>query len=128
MLEVVGKFVHVLVVREERLGLRAVEVVVPDTDEGEDDGQVLLEGRLGKVLVHLVRSEEELVKVVGADEEHDRESDRRPERVPSADPVPELEHVVGVDAERRDGLRVGRERDEVLGDVGFLQTRVAVRD
>ena len=44
------------------------------------------------------------------------QADGGPQRVAAADPVPELEHVGGVDAERRDLLGVGRERDEVLGD------------
>ena len=37
-------------------------------------------------------------------------------RVASADPVPELEHVGGIDAERADGRGIGRDRDEVLRD------------
>ena len=45
--------------------------------------------------------------------ERDRQADRRPQRVAAADPVPEAEHVGGVDAERGDRLGVGREGDEV---------------
>ena len=40
-------------------------------------------------------------KRVGPDRDHQRQADRRVERVAPADPVPELEHVGGVDAERR---------------------------
>jgi hypothetical protein len=119
-LEVIGELVHVLIVRKKGLSLSTVEVVVPDTDESEDDGQVLFERSFDKVLVHLVSSEEEFVEVVGTDEEHDGETDGGPERVSATDPIPEFEHVVGVDSERSDGLGVGRESDEVLGDVSFL--------
>ncbi len=38
---------------------------------------------------------------VGPDGDHQRQPDRRVVRVAAADPVPEPEHVVGVDAERR---------------------------
>ena len=48
--------------------------------------------------------------------QRDRQADRAPQRVAAADPVPELEHVRGVDAERGDLLRVRRQRDEVLRD------------
>ena len=46
---------------------------------------------------------------------HQREADGGVVRVATADPVPELEHVVGVDAELRHRLGVGRHRHEVLG-------------
>ena len=55
-------------------------------------------------------------KCVRADREHRREADRRVHRVAAADPVPEAEHVRGVDAELRDLRGVGRDGDEVLRD------------
>ena len=51
----------------------------------------------------------------GADGDHERQADGGVERVAAADPVPEAEHVVRVDAERLDLLGVGRHRHEVLG-------------
>lgn len=103
----VGELVHVLVVRKESVRLSAVEVVVPDAEQGEDDGQVVLELCLLEVTVHRMRASEELLEVVETDTEGDRETDGRPERVATADPIPEREHIVRVDAERFDGLRVG---------------------
>lgn len=104
------------------MGLSAVEVVVPDPDQRQDHRQVLLERGLEEVLVHLVSSGEELTEVLGTDEEHDGKPDRTPERVTTADPIPEFKHVGRVDAERFDGFGVGREGDKVLGDVLFLCT------
>lgn len=121
LLEVVGKLVQVLVVREQCLGLGAVKVVVPDSDEGQDDGQVVLERSLGEVDVHLVCAEQELFKVFVADDEGDAETDGGPERVSATDPVPELEHVAGGDTKGLDGLGVGGKGHKVLGDVCFLQ-------
>jgi hypothetical protein len=46
-----------------------------------------------------------------------------PERVSSADPVPELEHVPGVDAELDDFRAVGRQGDEVLGHGRILKKK-----
>ena len=50
-----------------------------------------------------------------ADGHHEREADGRVVGVAAADPVPELEHVVGVDAELGHALGVGGHRHEVLG-------------
>ena len=52
-------------------------------------------------------------EVLRSDREHGREADRRIHRVAAADPVPEAEHVGGVDAELRHALGVGRHGDEV---------------
>ena len=54
LLEVGREAGHVLVVREDGLGLVAVEVVVPDADEGEDHGDVLLKRGGAEVLVVLI--------------------------------------------------------------------------
>lgn len=43
-----------------------------------------------------------------------------PEGVSSSDPVPELEHVLGVNAELDDLGAVGRQSDEVLGHSRLL--------
>lgn len=79
LLEVIGKLVQVLVVRQQCLCLGAVKVIVPDPDEGQDNGQVVLERRLGEMNVHLVCAEQELFKVFVADHEGDAETDRGPE-------------------------------------------------
>ena len=123
LLEVVRELVQILVVRQERMGLGAVEVVVPDTEDREEDGQVLLERRGLEVLVHAVRALEELLDIVVADDERDRQTGGTPEGVPTADPVPELEHVRLGDAEGSDRLRVRGERDEVLRDVRLVLGR-----
>ena len=47
--------------------------------------------------------------------------DGEPEGVAASNPVPELEHVVDVDAKFRDFLGCGAERDEVLGNGGCGQ-------
>ena len=61
-----------------------------------------------------VEAGEHVAEVVGADGDHQREADGGVERVAAAHPVPELEHVGGVDAELPRPLRVGRHRDEVV--------------
>ena len=51
LLQVRGEAGEVLAVRQDRLGLGAEEVVVPDADEAEQHGQVPLDRRGAEVLV-----------------------------------------------------------------------------
>jgi hypothetical protein len=83
-------------------------------------GRLSFERRAPEVLVHLVRAFQQGAKVVEADAERDRQANRRPQRIAAADPVPEHEHVLRRDAELGDLLGIGRQRDEVLGDVALV--------
>ncbi len=120
LLEVGGQAVQVLVVREHRVAGSAEEVVVPHADEGEDHRHVLVGRSSLEVLIHFVGALVELHVVLEADAESDGEADGRPQGVATADPVPEFEHVRGVDTEGSDGFGVGGERHEVLGDGLFV--------
>ncbi|CCK16170.1 hypothetical protein BN136_2180 [Cronobacter universalis NCTC 9529] len=120
LLEVRREAVHVLVVRQNRFGFGTKEVVVPDANQRQQHRQVFLKRRGGEVFVHLVRAGEQLDKVVVAHGQNDRETNRRPEGVTAADPVPELKHVRGIDAEIADRFRVGGERREVLRHMLFV--------
>jgi hypothetical protein len=53
--------------------------------------------------------------VLHAEIDHDRQADGRPQRIAPADPIPELEHVGGIDAELAHPSSVGGHRHEVLG-------------
>ena len=77
-------------------------------------------GALRKVLVRLVGAGEQLFEPVHADGDGDRQADGRPQRVAPADPVPELEHVGGVDPERGHRLGIGGQGGEVAGDCRFV--------
>ena len=62
-----------------------------------------------------VESSQHLSEMLTPDGHHEREADGRVVGVASAHPVPEPEHVVGVDAEFLHARLVGRHGDEVLG-------------
>ena len=72
LLEVIGELVEILIVGEKKLSLGAVEIVVPDANDGQNDGKVLLKGCFLEVLVHAVSTLEELLEVIIADNESDR--------------------------------------------------------
>ena len=68
------------------------------------------------MLIHRVRAIEERNKILVSDAQHDGKADGAPKRVASADPVPKLEHVCGIDAKIAYLFRVGRKRDEMFRD------------
>ena len=105
LLEVGGEALEVLLVGEDGDGLGVEEVGVPDGEQAEERGEVLLEGRGAEVDVHRVEAGEHGAEVVGADGDHGAEADGGVHGVAAADPVPEAEHVGGVDAELGDELR-----------------------
>ena len=79
LLEVGRKAVHILVVRQNRFGFSAEEVVVPDPDQRQQHRQVFLRRGGGEVFVHRVRAGEQLNEVVEADGQDDGQTDRRPQ-------------------------------------------------
>ena len=116
LLQVGGEAVQVLVVGENRVARGVEEVDVPHVDEPHQRNDVLLERGVGKVLVQVMEAREELLEPLGAKGDDEREAHRSVHRVAAADPVPEAEHVLGVDAKLRDLLRIGRHGDEVVAD------------
>ena len=116
LLEVCREPLEVLVVGHHPGGLGVEEVPVPDGEQSHDHRQVLRQRCGPEVLVHLVEARQQLGEVVRPDRDHGGEADRRVHRVPAADPVPEPEHVLRVDAERRHAFCVGRDGHEMLGD------------
>eukprot|EP00158_Paraphelidium_tribonemae_P008264 Partr_v1_DN28534_c0_g1_i1_m73882 len=131
LLEIGSEAVHVLIIRKNGVGLSTVEVVVPYSDQRKNDGQVLLQRRLAKVTVHRVTTGQHLFIVVKADIHSNRETNGRPKRVTTTNPVPEAEHVLDINSEFRHGLLVSGQGDKVLGDVllflGSLQEPVLGR-
>ncbi len=116
LLEIGRETLEILLVGQHCDGLCAEEVVVPDADEAHEHRQVAVERRRAEVLVDGVEAVQHGAEVVGADRQHGGEADGGIHRIAAADPVPELEHVGGVDAELGDLLGVSRDRDEMLGD------------
>ncbi len=67
LLQVGREPAEVLAVRQDRLGLGPEEVVVPEADETEEDGQVALERRRPEVLVDGVEAGQHLAEPLGPD-------------------------------------------------------------
>ena len=116
LLQIGRKALEILLVRQHGDRLGAEEVVVPDAEQAHQHRQILLERRGAEVLVHLMEAVEHRAEILRADGEHRREADGRIHRIAAADPIPEPEHVGGVDAELRHLLRIRRDGDKMLRD------------
>lgn len=99
---------------------RTIEVIVPQPNNRQQHWQVVLQRRLPEVLVHIIRTLEQLLEVVETNHERNRKPDRTPETVPTADPIPEREHILLRDPEPSNRLLVRRECNEVLRDMRLV--------
>mmetsp|Transcript_8143 Transcript_8143/g.20571 ORF Transcript_8143/g.20571 Transcript_8143/m.20571 type:complete len:488 (-) Transcript_8143:580-2043(-) len=102
-------------VGQDGAGWAVEEGHVEHAQHAEGDGQVLLEGRRGEVLVDVPGALEELLHGIEAVlQGQGQHAHGAAHGVTSAHPVPEGEGVVGVDAELADQLQVGAHGHHVL--------------
>src|SRR5215510_3571125 len=76
LLEICGKALQILLIREDGNRLGAEEVVVPNRQKAHQHWQVAFEGSGAEVLVHLVETVEHRSEVIGADRQHRRKPNR----------------------------------------------------
>ncbi|GMR55918.1 hypothetical protein PMAYCL1PPCAC_26113, partial [Pristionchus mayeri] len=118
LLEVGSEAMEIPAKGQKSVRLRSVHIAVENAQHSHDHRNILLEGRLLEVSIDQIRASQKLLEVVEANVDGDREADGRPEGVTATNPIPELEHVGGVDAELGGLGDVGGEGDEVLRHVG----------
>ena len=102
LLQIGRKALQVLLVGQHGDGLRAEEVVVPDARAAPSaPAGCARTARCGSARPSRGSPPSMARKLSGPDGEHGRQADGRVHRIAAADPVPEPEHVGGVDAELR---------------------------
>src|SRR3546814_19523610 len=98
---------QVLVVREDGLCFGVEKIVIPYAKERHDDGNVLLKRCLAEMVVARISPLQQQLEVVVADAEHNGEADGTPQRIATAYPIPEFEHVLRIDTELGHCLGLG---------------------
>ena len=77
------------------------------------------------MLVHLVKAVEHGAEMLRANGQHGRQADGGYHGVAPTDPIPELEHVGGIDPELRHFRGVRGDGDKMPGDGRFIAPRPA---
>src|SRR5262249_49760137 len=90
---------QVLVIGQDGVRLCAEKVVIPDSEQAHDNRNVFLEGRGTEIFVYVVRPCQQFLEATNSDRQRDGEAYRGPERITTANPIPELKHILGIDAE-----------------------------
>ncbi len=115
LLQVIREIGQILIVWEDSAAFRTPEVVVPDAEQPHDHGDIPIQGRSAEVFVHFVCARQHRLETIHSYIERYRESNRRPERIPTPNPIPEDKHVLMVDPKSLNRISVGGDRREVLG-------------
>ena len=114
LLQVCGEAVQVLVVGQNRVGLSTEEVHVPDVQQTHQNGYVLSQGSGAEVLIHCMEASEEVSENLRTENDSQGGADSGVYRVAAANPVPEAESVLGVNAECCNLIQRGGDSHEVL--------------
>ena len=121
LLQVRREALEAIVVGQNRLGFGAEEIVVPDAQQREQHGHVLFKRRLPEMQVHATSAREDTLEHVHADDERERQPNRRPQRVTTTDPVPEAEAEVGTNTEIVHGFVIRGCGNEVILHRDFVE-------
>ncbi len=121
LLEVGREAAEALVVGNYGLGREAQGVAVPHADQPHQHGDVGLQRRFAEMLVHLEPAAQKILELLRADQDGEREPDAGPDGIAPADPVPEAEHAVGLDAELGHEVELGRHGREMVLHGAFAE-------
>ncbi len=91
-------------------------VAVIEADQAKQHRQVLAHRRGAEMGVHRMRAIQELAEIFRTDGDHQRQADRRPDRITPADPIPEPEYPLAFDTEGGNFVERRRDRAEVMAD------------
>ena len=121
LLQIRRQELQILVIRNHRIPVDIVIVIVPNPQQRHNHRNVLLQRRGTEMVVHRLGAAQKLVKILVPDRNRNGKPDSRPQGVTPADEIPELKHIVDVNAEFRHRLGVRRKRDKVVGNRRLAQ-------
>ena len=101
--------------------LRVKEIAIPNTQQAHDHWQVLFHWGIAEVLVHGMAAGQHGFEMIHTDGQCNWQTNRRPQRITSAHPIPKAEHIRRVDAEGFDFFGASGDGDKMFrnGSFGF---------
>lgn len=110
-----------LVIGQDRARGVAEHVAMVEAEQAEQNRNVLADRGGAEMFVYGMTAIEEAAEILLADGDHQRQADRRPDRIAPADPIPETEDAGLVDAEGGHLVECGRDGSEVMADSGLAE-------
>ena len=116
LLEVARQRAQAVVVGEHGMSRRAAEVGVPHLQQGEQQREVRIEGRVLEVAIDQMRAGQQVLEAGAAEGDGNRQPHRRPQREAPARGIPDVEAIGRRQAELVRRLHVRGCRQEVFGE------------
>ena len=111
-------------VRCNQMRFRAEKIAVPDIQETTEQGDILFSGSLFEMFIHRMGTAEELPEVVKPDVKAHRKADSRPNTVSTSYPRLKPKHVLRINSKLGNLFFVGRQGNEMFGNVSLLFGRL----
>ena len=105
--------------RGNQVSLSTKHIRVVNTQKASNDWDILLQRSGSEVHIHSMCTRQELMEVLESNVDSHTQANGRPDRVTTSNPALESEHVLGIDTKFRNFGLVGREGNEVLGNVSL---------
>ena len=99
LLEVIGQLPQPLVIGQHSAGGIAADLIMPDADQGQQHGHVLVRGGGAEVTVHRLPAAQKRIKGAWANGDHQRQADGPPDGIAPTDPVFEAKDLIRIDTE-----------------------------
>ena len=120
LLQIGGKTMQTLAIRQYCLRGCGKKVAIPDAQQCQNDWHILLQWRRPEMFVHTVGTCQQCREVVHTNGDGDGEANHRPQGITPTHPIPETEDIVFVDAKGRDRFSICRYSDKMLSDGGVI--------
>src|SRR5690606_21594021 len=101
-------------------GLCSKKVTIPDTQQGHNDGNILVEWLLPEMPVAGMGTLQQFFKTIIPNAERYGKTNGAPERIASTHPIPELKHIFLINTKLHHFLLIGAKGHKMPGDMGFV--------
>ena len=98
LLQICRQTRQALVVGQHRAGGVAADLVMPKPDKGQQDRHVLRQWGGLEMAVHRAGTGQKVIEGIGADRDHQGQTDGSPKRIAPADPILKAENARGINA------------------------------
>ena len=108
---------HILIVGQDSLRFKLKEVIVPDSDQGQNYRNICFQGFQSEMQVHGMRTTQQLFEIIITNCTGYGKTNSRPKAVTSTYPIPEFKYILLINPKFTYGFKIGRKSYEMLSDI-----------